>query len=196
MEKVCFGGIKMRKCIWLTIACFCCIYSSSSVYGQVETNKDVVERESTENIKKMNELVNIYNDLYFESYTEDELKEQENFQKSIHLLNELYFEYGSLEKIPILPFDVVEPREGDKLFVEVVAVIKGENEEKNFVEDSNNEDLLEKCLTSLGYYNANKIEKGENELIEAIKKIQTEEDMEVNGVADEALWRKIDILMQ
>lgn len=186
----------MKKSMWLIIVCFCFIYSIS-VCGQVETPKyNIAERDSTENIEKMNEIVNIYNNLYFESYTEDELKEQDDFQKSIHLLNELYFEYGSLEKIPILPFDVVELRQGDKLFVNVVAVIEGENGEKNFVEDFNNEDLLEECLTFLGYYNENKIEKGENELEESIKKFQTEEDMEVNGIADEKLWRKIDILMQ
>lgn len=193
--KFCFGGIKMKKRIWLTIACFWCIFSISSVYGQAESTKDVEERASMKNIEKMNEIVNNYNDLYFESYTEDELKSQESFQKSIHLLNELYFEYGSLEKIPILPFDAVEPREGDKLFVNVVAIIEGENGEKNFVEDFNNADLLEECLASLGYYNENKI-RGEKALTEAIKKIQTEEDMEVNGIADEVLWRKIDTLMQ
>ena len=29
--------------------------------------------------------------LFFENYTEEELKQQEKFQKSIHLLKELYF---------------------------------------------------------------------------------------------------------
>ena len=34
--------------------------------------------------------------LFFENYTEEELKQQEKFQKSIHLLKELYFELMDL----------------------------------------------------------------------------------------------------
>lgn len=93
------------------------------MWAEAEQPIDIAENESPENVEKMNEIVNIYNQLYFESYTEDELKNQEDFQKNIHLLNELYFEYGSLEKIPILSFNEAEPRDGDKLFVNVAAVI-------------------------------------------------------------------------
>lgn len=125
----------MKKRLLLIVTCLCCA-CSISVWAEAETPTDITENESPENVEKMNEIVNIYNRLYFESYTEDELKNQEDFQKSIHLLNELYFEYGSLEKIPILPFDAAEPREGDKLFVDVAAVIEGENGETVFVEDS------------------------------------------------------------
>lgn len=70
------------------------------------------------------------------------MKQQEKFQKSIHLLNELYFEYGSLENIPILPFDPENIREGDSLFTEVVAVINTENNETYFVTENDDMKLL------------------------------------------------------
>lgn len=179
----------MKKRLLLIATCLCCI-CSIPVWAEAEMPIDITENESSENVEKMNEIVNIYNQLYFESYTEDELKNQEDFQKSIHLLNELYFEYGSLEKIPILPFNAAEPRAGDKLFVNVAAVIEEENGETVFVEDYNNEELLENCLTSLGYINS-----GNDELTESLKEFQSKEGLEADGIADEEVWRKIDVLM-
>lgn len=139
----------------------------------------------------MNEIVNIYNHLYFESYTEDELKNQEDFQESIHLLNELYFEYGSLDKIPVLPFHAEEPRDGDKAFVNVAAVIEGKNGETVFVEDENNEELLKNCLISLGYFTHES-----DELADVLKEFQIDKGLEADGIPDEEVWRKIDVLMQ
>jgi len=178
----------MKKRLLLIAACFCCA-CSIPVWAEAETPPDITENENPENVEKMNEIVNIYNQLYFESYTEDELKNQENFQKSIHLLNELYFEYGSLEKIPILPFNAAEPR--DKLFVNVAAVIEEENGETVFVEDYSNEELLENCLASLGYFTQES-----DELAESLKEFQSKEGLEADGIADEEVWRKIDVLMQ
>lgn len=133
--------------------------------------------------------------LFFENYTEEELKQQEKFQKSIHLLKELYFEYGSLENIPILPFDPENIREGDSLFTEVVAVINTENNETYFVTENDDMKLLKKCLEKLQYYNGNSVAKSNEELTEAIKNFQKEEGLTIDGIAGNEVWRKIDILM-
>ena len=139
--------------------------------------------------------IETYNTLFFENYTEEELKQQEKFQKSIHLLNELYFEYGSLENIPILPFDPENIREGDSLFTEVVAVINTENNETYFVTENDDMKLLKKCLEKLQYYNGNSVTKSNEELTEAIKNFQKEEGLTIDGIAGNEVWRKIDILM-
>ncbi len=122
-------------------------------------------------------------------------KENPDDVESIHLLNELYFEYGSLENIPILPFDPENIREGDSLFTEVVAVINTENNETYFVTENDDMKLLKKCLEKLQYYNGNSVTKSNEELTEAIKNFQKEEGLTIDGIAGNEVWRKIDILM-
>ena len=110
-------------------------------------------------------------------------------------MKELYFEYGSLENIPILPFDPENIREGDSLFTEVVAVINTENNETYFVTENDDMKLLKKCLEKLQYYNGNSVTKSNEELTEAIKNFQKEEGLTIDGIAGNEVWRKIDILM-
>ena len=150
---------------------------------------------NTKFVYSLNKVLYYYNTLFFENYTEEELKQQEKFQKSIHLLNELYFEYGSLENIPILPFDPENIREGDSLFTEVVAVINTENNETYFVTENDDMKLLKKCLEKLQYYNGNSVTKSNEELTEAIKNSQKEEGLTIDGIAGNEVWMKIDILM-
>lgn len=46
-------------------------------------------------------------------------------------------------------------------------------------------------MTSLGYINF-----VNDELAESLKEFQSKEGLEVDGIADEEVWRKIDVLMQ
>lgn len=117
----------------LLMIIFICSICLNNVWARETGTMDQLEKENPDDVDKMNKVLYYYNTLFFENYTEEELKQQEKFQKSIHLLNELYFEYGSLENIPILPFDPENIREGDSLFTEVVAVINTENNETYFV---------------------------------------------------------------
>ena len=89
----------------LLMIIFICSICSNNVWARETGTMDQLEKENPDDVDKMNKVLYYYNTLFFENYTEEELKQQEKFQKSIHLLNELYFEYGSLENIPILPFD-------------------------------------------------------------------------------------------
>ena len=141
----------------LLMIIFICSICLNNVWARETGSMDQLEKENPDDVDKMNKVLYYYNTLFFENYTEEELKQQEKFQKSIHLLNELYFEYGSLENIPILPFDPENIREGDSLFTEVVAVINTENNETYFVTENDDMKLLKKCLekfvTHLSSYN-------------------------------------------
>ena len=194
----------------LLMIIFICSICLNNVWARETGTMDQLEKENPDDVDKMNKVLYYYNTLFFENYTEEgnyekihgqeyyteeELKQQEKFQKSIHLLNELYFEYGSLENIPILPFDPENIREGDSLFTEVVAVINTENNETYFVTENDDMKLLKKCLEKLQYYNGNSVTKSNEELTEAIKNFQKEEGLTIDGIAGNEVWRKIDILM-
>ena len=179
----------------LLMIIFICSICSNNVWARETGAMDQLEKENLDDVDKMNKVLYYYNTLFFENYTEEELKQQEKFQRSIHLLNELYFEYGSLENIPILPFDPENIREGDSLFTEVVAVINTENNETYFVTENDDMKLLKKCLEKLQYYNGNSVTKSNEELTEAIKNFQKEEGLTIDGIAGNEVWRKIDILM-
>ena len=126
----------------LLMIIFICSICLNNVWARETGTMDQLEKENPDDVDKMNKVLYYYNTLFFENYTEEELKQQEKFQKSIHLLKELYFEYGSLENIPILPFDPENIREGDSLFTEVVAVINTENNETYFVTENDDMKLL------------------------------------------------------
>ena len=163
----------------LLMIIFICSICLNNVWARETGTMDQLEKENPDDVDKMNKVLYYYNTLFFENYTEEELKQQEKFQKSIHLLNELYFEYGSLENIPILPFDPENT----------------ENNETYFVTENDDMKLLKKCLEKLQYYNGNSVTKSNEELTEAIKNFQKEEGLTIDGIAGNEVWRKIDILM-
>lgn len=155
----------------------------------------LLENASEEIVDQTNELINLYNLLYFENYSESELLKQEEFHQCIHNLNALYFEYGSFEEIPILPFDIVNVRKGDKLFIDVLAIINTQDEsEICIISAEDNTQLLQKCLKNLGYYD------GEiNDSISMtneIEKFQKDQNLNITGKVDDNLWRKLDILLK
>ena len=168
----------------LLMIIFICSICLNNVWARETGSMDQLEKENPDDVDKMNKVLYYYNTLFFENYTEEELKQQEKFQKSIHLLKELYFEY-----------DPENIREGDSLFTEVVAVINTENNETYFVTENDDMKLLKKCLEKLQYYNGNSVTKSNEELTEAIKNFQKEEGLTIDGIAGNEVWRKIDILM-
>ena len=78
---------------------FICSICLNNVWARETGTMDQLEKENPDDVDKMNKVLYYYNTLFFENYTEEELKQQEKFQKSIHLLNELYQSKAEINKL-------------------------------------------------------------------------------------------------